>query len=365
MEFQVKNLIIIMLAAVCTFQTVEAGNPDRAGEAGAYELLINPWARSSGLYSLNTARTTGLEAMRVNVAGLAHVLKTEVVFTRSLWLQGSDINISAFGLAQKVGESNAIGISLMSMDFGEIERTTSLQPEGGVGVFKPSFLNIGIAYSRAFSNSIYAGMLVRVISERIDDVSASGIALDLGIQYVTGPTDNIRFGISLRNVGTPMKFGGDGLSFRGSDPNDGFLMTVEQRAEKFELPSQLMLGAAYDVWIGGGTKTDEDGNEIEKDADQRVTIVASFISNSFGKDQFGGGLEYAFRNYFMARVSYRYEDGITKAETRTSAYTGLAAGFSIMVPLKKDSDTALGIDYSYRATDPFSGTHSIGARFNL
>ena len=41
------------------------------------------------------------------------------------------------------------------------------------------------------------------------------VAVDAGIQYVTGPNDNIHFGISLRNIGTPMRYSGEGLSFTG------------------------------------------------------------------------------------------------------------------------------------------------------
>ena len=54
-----------------------------------------------------------------------------------------------------------------------------------------------------------------MISEQISNVGASGIALDAGIQYVTGAKDNLKFGISLKNVGPRMSFSGDGLSFRG------------------------------------------------------------------------------------------------------------------------------------------------------
>jgi len=52
-----------------------AGNPDRQGEAGANQLLINPWARSAGLHSLNTSYVSGAEAMYLNVAGLSRIQK--------------------------------------------------------------------------------------------------------------------------------------------------------------------------------------------------------------------------------------------------------------------------------------------------
>jgi len=30
-----------------------------------------------------------------------------------------------------------------------------------------------------------------------------------------------------------------------------------------------------------------------------------------------------------------------------------------MVPLKKDSDAQLGVDYGYRSSDPWDGSHSL------
>jgi len=33
--------------------------------------------------------------------------------------------------------------------------------------------------------------------------------------------------------------------------------------------------------------------------------------------------------------------------------------------LSKDSDRVFGVDYSYRPTDQFSTTHSLGIRFTL
>ena len=49
---------------------MEAGNPDRQGESGAAQLLMNPWARSAGLHGMNTANIYGVESLRINVAGL-------------------------------------------------------------------------------------------------------------------------------------------------------------------------------------------------------------------------------------------------------------------------------------------------------
>jgi hypothetical protein len=327
-----------------------AGNPDRSGQAGASELLINPWARSTGWGGANTACTKGLESMQLNIAGLAFTQKTELIFVHTMWLKGSECNLNSFGFSQKVGQTGVIGLGVTSMTFGDIMITTPDLPEGGLGTFSPKLMNIGLSYAKTFSNSIYGGLCIRIINEAISDVNAQGLALDAGIQYVTGETENIHFGISLRNVGPRMKFKGDGFSFKGTVPGAANTMTIEQRSADYELPSLINIGAAYDINI----------NESHK-----VTVAGNFTSNSFTKDQYILGAQYNFKNYLLLRAGYAYEKGITKKADRTSALTGPCGGFSVEIPMNKEKGSSFSLDYSYRASNPFEGTHCIGARINL
>lgn len=347
-----KSILPVLVAVFLSSGHVFAGNEDRVGQAGAGELLINPWARSSGWAGANIASIRGLEAMYLNVAGIAFTPRTEIVFSHTQWLKGSDININAFGLTQKLGESGVLGVSVMSMDLGDIEITTVNSPEGGKGTFSPQFINMGLSYARIFSNSIYGGLTVRIISESISDVSAQGMCFDAGIQYVTGfneDKDNLMFGISLKNVGPPMRFDGDGLSFRGLIPSTDINMTVQHRSQQFELPSLVSIGAAYNFDLAESHK---------------LTLAAGFTSNAFMKDQYSVGLQYGFKEYFMIRGGMLIEDGIFDDVERTNALTGPTAGVTFQVPFG-GSGKSFGIDYSYRATDPFDGVHSFGARLNL
>lgn len=338
--------LIICIVSMTAF----AGNPDRAGSAGATQLLINPFARSSGWASANTASIFGIEATYQNVAGLAFIKGTEVTFTRTNWLQGSDVNINAFGLGQKIGESGVIGLTVMTMNFGDIDITTVEQPEGGLGTFSPSYANIGLSFAKEFSNSIYGGITARVISENISNVKSFGFCFDAGIDYVTGEQDNVRFGIALKNVGPPMKYSGDGLSFSGIVPPNEQQMTVEQRSENFELPSLLNIGAAYDFNF----------SEMHK-----LTVAGNFTSNSFTKDQYMLGLEYGIKKMVFLRGGFMYEEGIFDDAERTNVYTGPTAGISVDIPFGKEKESAIKVDYSYRSTNPFDGVHSIGASISL
>ena len=281
------NIIAVgLLLLMCS--TSYAGNPDRQGEAGAYELLLNPWARSAGLHTMSTANIMGVESMRLNVAGLSRINKTEVLLSNATYLQGTGIQMNAFGVAQRTG-NGAFGLSLMALDFGDIPVTTEEQPEGTGSTFSPTFFHIGLAYAHTFENKVSVGILFRGISETIANLSAFGFAIDAGVQYVTGPQDNFKFGISLRNVGSRMEFGGEGLNVQRPSPssigNDE--LTFSQRAEDFELPSNLNIGLAYDFRIG---------------TLHRLTVLGNFTANSFSQDQFGGGVEYSLRENFMIRA---------------------------------------------------------------
>jgi len=349
---KIYKISILAIILLLSFSRMNAGNVDRSGQAGADELLIDPWARSSGWGGANSSCDRGLESIYLNVAGTAFIDKTELIFSRTNWLVGSGVNINNFGLSQRVSKTGVLSFAVMAMSFGEIPITTIESPDGGNGTFSPSLMNISICYAKAFSNSIYGGINLKIISESISDMSAQGVAIDAGIQYVTGKADNIKFGISLKNVGPTMKFTGDGLSLRTNLTTMGITneFTVEQRSADFELPSLLNIGAAYDFIINKNNK---------------ITLAGNFTSNSFTNDQYILGLEYSLKTYVQLRAGYDYENGITKASTRTTAYTGPCAGFTVEVPLNKEKKSSFGIDYSYRATDPFQGTQSIGVRINL
>lgn len=351
--------ILTIIAVVLTLQSF-GGNPDRIGESGASQLLINGWARSTGLWDTYTSRVMGIEAMGLNVAGLAHVKKMEAAFSQTLWFQGSETQVSQAGFATKLGEDNVIGINMFSLNVGDLYRTTVNNPEGaGLGTFRPRFLNLGVSFARKFSNRIYGGATIKLINESIENVSATGVALDAGLQYTLGKKEELRFGVGIRNIGTPMKYTGDGFTFRGQAPSgEDYELTLSQNSNKFELPIQLNIGLTYDLWMGPDYRCNGAYNM------HRLTLGGSFTSNSYGKDFFGGGLEYAFRELFMVRAAYRHEQDIMNPDLRSTAHTGFAGGFSVDVPFR-DNGPSLGIDYSYRTSDPWGGTHSIGIRFKL
>jgi hypothetical protein len=344
-------LLTICTSLMCV-SSLYAGNPDRQGEAGAYELLLNPWARSAGLHTMSTSMVTGVEATRLNIAGLSRINKSELIIAHTILFDGTGMAMNSLGFAQRTGKSGVFGLTLTSLDFGDILVTTEAIPDPPAGgpTYSPSFFQLGVSYAHMFENKVSVGILFHAISESIADLNAFGLAIDAGVQYVAGADDNFKFGIGLRNVGTPMKFSGEGLSFATQNPGSetNYPITVNQRSAKFELPSVMNIGVSYDFLIG---------------ARHRLTVLGNFTANSFSRDQVGGGGEYAFNEMFMVRAGYKHELGATDIDG--SIYSGFAAGVTLEVPIKKESTSRFAVDYAYGATSPFNGTHNFSLRYKI
>jgi hypothetical protein len=341
-----------MLGATSAF----AGNGDRIGSAGATELLINPWARSAAWGDASVSCADGIDAIYQNIAGLAFTTKTQVRFDRTSWLGGAGININSAALAQRVSDQGVISVSVMAMGFGDIEITTVEIPEGGIGTFSPTYSNFNVGYAHKFTQSIYGGLNIKVINEAISNVRGTGVAFDAGIRYVTGEQDNIKFGITLKNVGPTMNFKGDGLALQVMYPVSGDLATLEQRSAEFEMPSLLAIGGSYDFLFSETSK---------------LTLAGAFSANSFSNDQFRLGLNYGMdvkKAAFNVMAGYVYEKGAFSSdfafENRVTALQGLTAGVSVDAVVGK-SKNLLGIQYAYRHTSQFNGVHTVGVSVEI
>ena len=361
-----KKLLAAITLSVVALQFTYAGNGDRAGSAGSTDLLINPWARSSGWAGANTAFSRGLESQFTNVAGMAFTKKTEIIFAHSMWLAGTGINIESFGFSQNLGaQRGVIGLSVMSLNSGKISETTVNQPEGTGNTYQVANLNIALSYSRAFSKKISGGFTMRIITQGLSNVNSTGFAIDAGIQYKTKlgkrkidgveDDDNLFFGITLKNIGPRMKANGDGLSTQFTSPIYGSLVTVEQRSAEYEMPALMNIGVGY---IYRFNKS------------HRLDFAFNFCTHSFTYDQWTLGAQYNFKDMLMIRGGYTFEEGIFgnragATPTMLNAFVGPTAGLTFEAPFKKGGNTKIGFDYSFRATYNFGGVHTFGARFTI
>lgn len=356
----VKNIKHIGLATlIASSLFTQAGNPERAGQAGAGALLINPYARNAGMWGANSARARGLEAQYLNVAGTAYTRKTEMMFNRTSWLGGTGIYLNSFGFTQGIGETGTIGLGFVSLNSGKIEITTEDQPDGGLGTYQFTAYNVNLSYAKMFSENIFGGINFKIVSEGINNATARGIAIDAGIQYHTGKHDQMHLGITLKNWGPKMSYQGDGLARQMNVKyGNNYEMTVNNRSAAFEMPALVNIGGAYDIYL-----TKDTAGALSKT--HRLSLNAAFVSNSFTYDNGLFGLEYAWKEMIMIRGGLYTEKGIFKGGSeRRTVFTGPAMGATFEIPFNEKKST-VALDYSYRFSNPFSGVHSFGFRLNL
>jgi hypothetical protein len=334
-----------------------------------------------------------MESVFSNIAGLAFTKKTEIAYTRTQYFAGSQggININAVGIAQGLTYKNketgrrvdlgTIAISVFAMGFGDIPATTVEQPDGDGAIFSPKLNYIGIHYAKSFNRFIHGGVSFKIVNESISDLRGNGIAIDVGVQYLSGAYENFKIGVALRNLGLPMRYKGDGIATKVVAQGTTFVSTLEQRAADFELPALLTIGLSYDFLFFPEeyqrmSKQDrkEEGLTRE-DAIHRITLAGSFIANAYSRDNFAIGIEYGFLKYLQVRAGYLIEsfskrniDGKDRLfVNHESIYLGPSAGVTVGVPLTKKGKGSqmLLFDYAYRFTNLWRGNHYIGVKIAL
>lgn len=341
-----------------------AGNPERIGQAGTTQLLINPYARSSGMGGVNVATCSGIESIMINPAGVFHTSRTELVLAHTSWMGGSGIGVNALGFSQSLKNAGTFGLFINTISTGEIPITTIDNPDGGIGTYSPSFLTIGVSYAKEMvADRIFVGLSVKVVSESLQNAGATGVALDAGVQY-RNRDGKFRLGVALRNVGPTMQHSGDGLSTRADLGGSGstYDNSVRTNASPYEMPSALLIGVSYNMTFGAFDST-------RNAAEHNLIPMFTFTAHSFQYDQIGVGIEYSFKNMFMVRTAYQFEEnGFSDVDSR-NAFSGWSGGATFEIPFsKKESGkrrSTFGVDYSVRLMRNFSPTHSIGIRFNL
>jgi hypothetical protein len=344
MRYKALPLIAALTVFVVAIQ-VEAGTVKRRGTAGAMELMIPVGSVGTALSGNYTAGISGIEALYWNPAGLAASTQSaEMLVSRMRYI--ADINLNYAAVQANFGKLGNLAASFKTLDFGDIPVTTSDATDGTGATYSPSFITLGVTYSRAMTDRILFGFTTKLVSEQIMTVNASGIGFDFGVQYNTHM--GLKLGVALRNLGTSMHFDGSDLEQIVNRPGyvdqpTGQAEYLRQVAQSFEMPTTMDIGVSYTYKIIPG---------------HEVTAMGNFQNYQFGYDNYGVGLEYCFKAEKMA-VALR--GGLTAAQDPDSGKLlfkdkdnifGPSLGGSIFYQLAPQF--CLTIEYAYRMNELLS-----------
>jgi Outer membrane protein transport protein (OMPP1/FadL/TodX). len=324
MNFKYKKIFLTITAVLMMANIVYSGPRDKFGTSAAPELLIPLGSIGTALSGTNLSYVTGIDAMFWNPAGLADLnnKSVDVMFSHSNYF--ADMNMEYLAAASRLGSFGVLGISVRSLNIGEIMETTEIQPEGTGTVYRPTYIVANLSLARQMTDRIKFGTNIKMINENVASVSSTGFAFDFGIQYKGGES-GIAFGIAIKNLGPGMKFDGPGLDRTIQDPN-GQISVQRVVLQSFDLPTNLELGVSYNARLA---------------KQMNLGISAAFQNSSFSSDEYKFGLEYNYNNMFYLRGAFNiYPDN-----NQGDALFGPSFGAGLKYPM---GNVLLGFDYAYR-----------------
>jgi len=160
------------------------------------------------LMQYRTARTLGMGGAFVanaddplgvlwNPAGLSAMDQNEVRLEYGHLFE--DTSINGLGFAVPGSRFPSLGVLVLSMRSGEIQRTNEMNDD--LGTFKDSHTAYLLTASRAFSPRFAIGANIKVVQQSVEDFSAGGFGVDLGATYEATPS--LRVGATVANIGGP------------------------------------------------------------------------------------------------------------------------------------------------------------------
>ena len=339
-----KKNILIIASIFLMVQSIGFSQVTKTGTTAAKFLSVGIGPRANAMGGAFSSVVNDASALYWNPAGVADLTQNEAMFTYTSLFKDLDINLNYIAVVIPAEDIGTFGLSVTALDYGEMDVTTELYPEGTGERFSASSYAFGLSYARNITEWFSAGMTVKYITEGIFNSTANGVAFDVGTLFKT-PFWGIKFATIISNYGSKMQMTGEDLLIRyDSDPNsEGNNETVDAyyKTDYFELPLKLQIGISKDIEFFDG---------------QRLTLAidATHPNDNAESVNIGGELSF-IDNLIFLRGGYKAlflddnQEGLT-----------LGAGLNYVLGV-----FAFGFDYSYQEFEFLSYTHSFGVSFKF
>jgi hypothetical protein len=325
-------------------QCIGFGQVTKTGTTAAKFLSVGIGPRANAMGGAFTSVVNDASALYWNPAGSADLTQNEAMFTYTSLFKDLDINLNFLALVIPAEDIGSFGVSVTALDYGEMDVTTELYPEGTGEKFSASSYAFGLSYAKRITEWFSAGITAKYITEGIFNSTANGVAFDVGTVFQT-PFWGVKFATIISNYGSKMQMTGEDLLIRyDADPTrQGNNETVDAyyKTDNFELPLKLQIGIS---------------KEIEFMEGQRLIVAVDATHPNDNAEYVNVGGELAFLdNMIFLRGGYKAlflennQEGLT-----------LGAGLNYVLGV-----FAFGFDYSYQEFEFLSYTHSFGVSFKF
>lgn len=297
----------------------------KKGTVAAPFLSIGQGARATSMGSAYVSLSDDASAVYWNPAGLAKLHGTGAMFDRTAWF--ADVNYNFVSGYVNLGDAGTIGLSFTSSEYGDMKVTTIDAPNGTGELFSATDAVFALSYAMNLTDNFAIGFTPKIVYQSIWKMSATAIALDLGVQYVT-PFDGIVLGMSISNFGTKMRLNGtSNLVLHDLDPtstgNNGSI-PANLQTDDWALPLNFRVGLGYSFHVLD---------------DHKITLALDALHPSDNYESINVGAEYAYNDFLFLRGGY-------KSLFLSDSEESFALGFGVKQALL--NNLAIKLDYAYQ-----------------
>jgi hypothetical protein len=324
MNFKILRELIILKAVACfilvgySISTAQT----KVGTTAAQFLGIPIGARALGMGSASVAASNDVGTIFFNPGAFSQANKTEVLASTTDWLVGSKLRW--FGAMVNIDGTNAFGLSITQLDYGEEDVTTPENPEGTGERWSAQDFAVSLSYSRNLTDRFSIGGSVKYVDQSIWNESASTIAFDVGLLFVTGFND-MRLGMSISNFGGDMTMDGRDLNkvidIDPSNAGSNKLNIGQLNTDRWPIPLLFRVGLAM---------------ELIKNESIVLTVECDALRPSDNVEVVNLGTEVTFLNLLSLRYGY-------KSLFQTEPEEGVTLGGG----LKYDQLSSMGLEVNY------------------
>ena len=317
MRRSVEKSLAFFIVLLLTFPLY---SQKKLGQTGFQFLSVVSDARGGSMADAMTALELGSRGLFFNPAGMSRMWESgkvfDVVVSKNYWIGGIEHNSMSISFCPFGGRYGVIGLSVLSVDYGEVEGTLVWGNDKGyidTEVMRPSAFAVGLGYARSLTDKFSVGGQVKYTGQQLGrsivpvmggwEVKknlAYAVAFDFGTLYRTG-WRSLVFGMSVRNFSNEIKYEEEGfqlpLTFRIGISMDlldlvyeehgssGLVMSIDAVHPR-SYPEQLNIGMEYRMfgmlYLRCGYYTNSD----EKD-----------MVYGMGINVYGVGIDYAYTPY--------------------------------------------------------------------
>lgn len=302
---------------------------------------IGVGARAAGMGYCFINNSSDPSVIFWNPGGLARLDGTRAFLDVNYWI--ADIKEYSFVFSQEIGNNSVIGLSFITMDYGQINGTTINVAAASIGAF--DYLDtgpvdvgnyaLGIAYSRAISDQFSIGGQVKYVysnlgSSEVTIGSTTGevdnhihaLGIDFGAQFNTRYND-LTFGMAVRNLSGEIKY--------------------PDQVQGYYLPLVLTLGFSVDA-----------AKFVAPDNTQNSLVLsAELLHPTDFVEKVSLGAEYSLNQQFFIRAGYALNYSLER----------LSLGAGIRVPT--GSGSSIEFDYAYTTMVYFNGVSRLSLSAQL